>query len=108
MLFILASVFGVQWSEPGDLSYGPLDTGQELRQIGASAICGLQKAIGVFVTYQDAVEEWDTLLPEQRRMTLKSYELLNQQGDYVLLDPKVENMLDRSLVIDSLPDSKAD
>lgn len=63
----------------------------DIRQLGASAIVGLQKAVGATVTYRDALKEWDAMTPEERRGTLKAFELMYDKGDHVILDRRVKS-----------------
>jgi hypothetical protein len=64
----------------------------DIRQLGASAIVGLQAAIGAKVTYLEALKEWDGMTPEQRLGTLKAYELMYDDGYHVILDPRVKTV----------------
>jgi len=43
----------------------------DLRQLGASAICGLQEAIGVAITYHEALKRWDALSEQDQEWTLE-------------------------------------
>jgi|GEM_PF-2767186 len=69
-------------------------TNEDLRQIGPSAIVGLQEAVGVRITYLDALKLWDAITPERRRQVLDSFKLMYGEGDYVILDPQVKATTD--------------
>src|SRR5262245_53460134 len=72
----------MQWGQPM--------TGEDLRQLGASAISLVQEAMGQNTPYLEALKLWDTMTPERRRQVLDAFELMFDAGNYVILDPRVK------------------
>lgn len=62
----------------------------DIRQLGASAIVRLQEALGVKITYLDALKLWDAITPERRRQVLDAFKLIYDEGNYVILGPHVK------------------
>jgi hypothetical protein len=62
----------------------------DLRQLGASALFGLQEAIGRVLSCRDALKRWDAMTEFDKKGTLRCFELMHGEGTHVILDRKIK------------------